>query len=65
MATDNYEYTEKDVEVALHFLTLHASKFATPENAVKVLTYVHEQTKELESTTPGELEELLNELENN
>lgn len=65
MVTDDYEYTEQDVEEALHFLTLHAPKFATPENAVKVLMYLHEQTKELESTTPAELEELLNDLENN
>lgn len=58
MAND-YKYTEADVEVVLHFLATNFPKVATPENAVKVLVYMNEQTKELESMSPEEFERLL------
>lgn len=48
MNDDQYQYTEADVEATLKLLRLHYPKFATPENAVKVLVYIHDETKSIE-----------------
>lgn len=63
MRNEDFQYTESDVETALHFLSVHTPQFATPENAVKLLVYIHEQTKEIEDTSPEELEDLFQNLE--
>lgn len=62
---DEYQYTKEDVETALHFLSTNFPKWATPENAVKVLVYLHDKTKTIEELSETELESLLKDLEEN
>ena len=63
MDDTNYQYNEEDVEIALRFLRLHLPKYATPENAIKVLIYSREQQKALESLSSDEAEKALKDLE--
>lgn len=63
MDDSNYKYTEADVEVALRFLRLSLPKYATPENAIKVLVYSREHLKKVEETNPEEIEKILQDLE--
>ena len=63
MDDTNYQYNEEDVEIALRFLRLHLPKYATPENAIKVLMYSREQQKALESLSSDEIEKTLQDLE--
>lgn len=63
MNDDQYQYTEADVEATLKLLRLHYPKFATPENAVKVLVYIHDETKSIEDISDEEIEKLLENLE--
>ena len=65
MNDSNYQYNEEDVEIALRFLRLHLPKYATPENAIKVLMYSREQQKALESISSDEIEKTLQDLEEN
>ena len=64
MDDSNYQYNKEDVEIALRFLRLHLPKYATPENAIKVLMYGREQQKALESISSDEIEKTLQDLEN-
>lgn len=63
MDDEAYTYTQEDVEKMLRMLRLNVPKFATPENAVKVLVYMREHTRKIEETSPEELEEILRDLE--
>ena len=63
MDDTNYQYNEEDVEIALRFLRLHLPRYATPENAIKVLMYCREQQKALESISSDEAEKALKDLE--
>lgn len=63
MEDDKYQYTEEDVEVALRFLRLQLPAYATPENAVKVLVYCHEQMISLEDFSAKSAEKVLLDLE--
>ena len=63
MDNTDYQYNEEDVEIALRFLRLHLPKFATPENAIKVLMFSREQQKALESISSDEIEKTLQDLE--
>lgn len=63
MNEDAYQYTETDVELALRFLRTNFPTYATPENAIKVLVYTHDQTKSIEDISVDEVEELLSDLE--
>ncbi len=56
MNNDAYQYTEEDVEKTLHFLSTNFPKIATPENAIKVLVYMREQTRSIEELSPEELD---------
>ena len=62
-ANEEYHYTKEDVAKMLHFLSLHFPELATPENAIKVLVYLHEQYKSIEDVTAEELENILSDLE--
>lgn len=62
MNDEDFQYTESDVEVALHFLSTQTPQHATPENAVKLLVYIHEKTKGIEDTSIEELEALFEDL---
>jgi len=62
---EEYQYNKDDVETALHFLSTNFPKLATPENAVKVLVYLHDKTIEIEDLSGDELESLLKNLEEN
>lgn len=64
MDDSNYQYSKEDVEIALRFLRLHLPKYATPENAIKVLMFSREQQKALESLSSDEIEKTLQDLEN-
>ena len=63
MNDSNYQYSKEDVEIALRFLRLNLPKYATPENAIKVLMYSREQQKALESLSSDEIEKTLQDLE--
>lgn len=63
MNEENYKYTEEDVEGALRFLRLHVPEFATPENAIKLLVYMREQSKKIEDISDDEIEKVLEDLE--
>lgn len=59
----NYKYTEEDVEVALRFLRLHYQKFATPENAIKVLKFSKKKFSKVDELSSDVIEKLLIDLE--
>ena len=63
MDNTDYQYNEEDVEIALRFLRLHLPKYATPENAIKVLMYSREHQKTLEEISADEIEKTLKDLE--
>ena len=63
MNDSNYQYSKEDVEIALRFLRLNLPKYATPENAIKVLIYSREQQKALESISSDEIKKTLQDLE--
>ena len=63
MDDTNYQYSKEDVEIALRFLRLHLPRYATPENAIKVLMYCREKQKALESLSSDEAEKALKDLE--
>jgi hypothetical protein len=62
---EEYQYNKEDVETALHFLSTNFPKLATPENAVKVLVYMHKNTISIENISDNEIELLLQDLEEN
>jgi hypothetical protein len=59
MNNDAYQYTERDVEKTLHFLSTNYPKIATPENAIKVLVYMRDQTRSIEELSHEELNAIL------
>ena len=63
MNDSNYQYSKEDVEIALRFLRLNLPKYATPENAIKVLMYSREHQKTLEEISADEIEKTLKDLE--
>ena len=63
MNDETYHYTEDDVEKMLHFLSTNLPKYATPENAIKTLVYLHNQMKSFEDLSPSEVETFLQDLE--
>lgn len=63
MDDEVYQYTEEDVEKALHFLSTNLQKYATPENAIKVLVYMHKHAENLETLSLEEIDAELSNLE--
>jgi len=63
MDDTSYQYTKNDVEVMIRFLRLHYPKFATPENAIKVLVYMREQSRLIDDMSEKEFENVLKDLE--
>jgi hypothetical protein len=62
---EEYEYKKEDVEAVLHFLSANFPKKATPENAIKVLVYMHDHMITTESISSDAIEDMLKDLENN
>ncbi len=63
MDNSNYQYTKNDVEIMVRFLRLHFPKFATPENAIKVLMFMREESRLIDDMTEEEIENILKDLE--
>jgi hypothetical protein len=63
MSDSEYHFKEEDVETALKFLRLHLPKYATPENAIKVLVYMHNKVKPLDKLSSEDVEVVLQDFE--
>ncbi|OGK51758.1 hypothetical protein A3B02_02410 [Candidatus Roizmanbacteria bacterium RIFCSPLOWO2_01_FULL_42_14] len=58
MSTDKYQINEKDIDSVLNFLKLTDPENATPEMAIALLEYLHEQIHDLSHTNPELLAEM-------
>lgn len=65
MEDDNYQYTEEDVEIALRFLRIHCPRYATPENAVRVLIFCKEKATNIKNLSSEAVENYLLDKEDN
>lgn len=65
MEDDNYQYTEEDVEIALRFLRINFPRYATPENAVRVLIFCKEKATNIENLSSEAVENYLLDKEDN
>lgn len=63
MDEPEYRTTEEDVLAMLKHLRHTAPKYATPENAAKLLEWQHVHYKSLEGLYPELIEEILKDLE--
>jgi len=63
MSDDEYKITEDDILIALRYLRLNLPKYATPENAIKLLDQMQGHYKSLEELHPEVVEEMLRDFE--
>jgi len=63
MSDDEYKITKDDILIALRYLRLNLPKYATPENAIKLLDQMHGHYKSLEELHPDMIEKILKDLE--
>jgi len=63
MSEPEYQPTKDDILTMLHHLRLTLPKYATPENAIKLLNYQHIHYKALEELYPEEIEKILKDRE--
>jgi hypothetical protein len=63
MSEPDYQPTDEDILAMLHKLRIDLAEYATPENAIKVLTQMHGHYKSLEELYPEQIEKILKDLE--
>lgn len=63
MSDPEYHETKEDVLSMLHYLRVHLPKYATPENATKLLNYYHGYLRAMSDLYPEEVEQVLKDLE--
>jgi hypothetical protein len=63
MAEDEYQISKDDILAMLRYLRINLPKYATPENAIKLLDQDHRYYKNLEKIDPKEIEKILTDLE--
>ncbi len=63
MSDPEYDYPKEDIETALRYLRLNISEYATPKNAIRLLSYYHGHIENLEESHPEVIEEMLKDFE--
>jgi hypothetical protein len=63
MEKNLYKPTEDDILAVMKFIRLHRPELATPENAIKLLAYQHENYLAIEEISPETIEKILQDLE--